>query len=280
MGLIAGLLVAQQFVLKNLQSDDISDFSTLDEASKVLIKTSDLLVIRDPYVVLGLVIIVVFILFATIKMPRFRDENGMPSISNTFSTLAKDSNYVLGVLAQFLNVGGMVMCWTYIYQYAEGFGMDSVTTGYYQMGAFVLFAFGRAVGTYLLRFINSGKLLMSFALLAMLFVSGTILINGVIGLYCLVAVSFFLSLMFPTIYCIALGNLTEEQSKIGSAGLVMAIVGSALLPKVQGIVIDAGGRGVNDIQILGISEINFSFILPLLCFFYVAWYGSRVHKNQ
>jgi FHS family L-fucose permease-like MFS transporter len=121
---------------------------------------------------------------------------------------------------------------------------------------------------------------MSFALLAMLFVSGTILINGVIGLYCLVAVSFFLSLMFPTIYGIALGNLTEEQSKIGSAGLVMAIVGSALLPKVQGIVIDAGGRGVNDIQILGISEINFSFILPLLCFFYVAWYGSRVHKNQ
>ena len=102
LGLIAGLLVAQQFVLKNLQSDDISDFSTLDEASKILIKTSDLLVIRDPYVVLGLVIIVVFILFATIKMPHFKDENGMPSISNTFSTLAKDSNYVLGVLAQFL----------------------------------------------------------------------------------------------------------------------------------------------------------------------------------
>ena len=105
------------------------------------------------------------------------------------------------------------MCWTYIYQYAEGFGMDSVTTGYYQMVAFVLFAIGRAVGTYLLRFINSGKLLMSFALLAMLFVSGTILINGVIGLYCLVAVSFFLSLMFPTIYGIALGNLRVEYLK-------------------------------------------------------------------
>ena len=280
LGLIAGLLVAQQFVLKNLQSDDISDFSTLDEASKILIKTSDLLVIRDPYVVLGLVIIVVFILFATIKMPHFKDENGMPSISNTFSTLAKDSNYVLGVLAQFLNVGGMVMCWTYIYQYAEGFGMDSVTTGYYQMVAFVLFAIGRAVGTYLLRFINSGKLLMSFALLAMLFVSGTILINGVIGLYCLVAVSFFLSLMFPTIYGIALGNLTEEQSKIGSAGLVMAIVGSALLPKLQGVVIDFGGRGVADILILGVSEVNFSFLLPLLCFFYLSWYGFRVSNKN
>ena len=119
-----------------------------------------------------------------------------------------------------------------------------------------------------------------FDLLCRFFVLGTIFINGVIGLYSLVSVSFCLSLMFPTIYGIALENLTEEQSKIGSAGLVMAIVGSALLPKVQGIVIDTGGRGVNDIQILGISEINFSFILPLLCFFYVSWYGYRVNKTN
>tara|TARA_B100000767_G_scaffold273990_1_gene305713 strand:- start:4532 stop:4783 length:252 start_codon:yes stop_codon:yes gene_type:complete len=82
--------------------------------------------------------------------------------------------------------------------------------------------------------------------------------------------------MFPTIYGIALENLTEEQSKIGSAGLVMAIVGSALLPKLQGIIIDAGGRGVADILILGVSEVNFSFVLPLLCFLYIAWYGLRI----
>ena len=76
-GLIVGLLIAQQFVLKKLQSDDIADFSILDEASKILIKTSDLLVIRNPYVVLGLVITAVFILFATIKMPSYKDENGI-----------------------------------------------------------------------------------------------------------------------------------------------------------------------------------------------------------
>jgi len=256
-GLIVGLLVAQQFVLKKLQSDDIVDFSALDEASKILIKTSDLLVIRNPYVVLGLVIIVVFILFATIKMPHYEDKNGIPSISNTFSTLANDRKYTLGVLAQFLNVGAMVMCWTYIYQYAEGIGVDSVTAGYYQMVAFILFTIGRAIGTYLLRFMSSGELLMYFSLLAMLFILGTIFMTGYFGLYSLVCVSFFISLMFPTIYGIALENLTEEQSKIGSAGLVMAIVGSALLPKLQGIIIDAGGRGVADILILGVSEVNF-----------------------
>ena len=275
-GLIVGLLVAQQFVLKKLQSDDIVDFSALDEASKILIKTSDLLVIRNPYVVLGLVIIVVFILFATIKMPHYEDKNGIPSISNTFSTLANDRKYTLGVLAQFLNVGAMVMCWTYIYQYAEGIGVDSVTASYYQMVAFILFTIGRAIGTYLLRFMSSGKLLMYFSLLAMLFILGTIFMTGYFGLYSLVCVSFFISLMFPTIYGIALENLTEEQSKIGSAGLVMAIVGSALLPKLQGIIIDAGGRGVADILILGVSEVNFSFMLPLLCFLYIAWYGLRI----
>ena len=278
-GLILGLLVAQQFVLKKLKSDDIADFSSLDEASKILIKTSDLLVIRDPYVILGLVLIGVFILFAIIKMPQSKDENAMPDISNTFSALAKDRNYVLGLLAQILYVGAQIMCWTYIYQYAEGIGMDSVSAGYYQIGAFVLFTVGRAIGTYLLRFMNSGKLLMYFALFAMVFVLGTIFLNNTTGLYSLVGVSFCMSLMFPTIYGIALGNLTEEQSKVGSAGLVMAIVGGALLPKLQGNIIDAGGNGVSDILILGVSEVNFSFILPLLCFFYIAWYGLRISRK-
>ena len=278
-GLILGLLVAQQFVLKKLKSDDILDFNSLDEASKILIKTSDLLVIRDPYVILGLVLIGVFILFAIIKMPQSKDENAMPNISNTFSSLANDKNYILGLLAQILYVGAQIMCWTYIYQYAEGIGIDGVSAGYYQMAAFVLFTIGRAIGTYLLRLMNSGKLLMYFALSAMVFVLGTIFINSSFGLYSLVGVSFCMSLMFPTIYGIALGNLTEDQSKVGSAGLVMAIVGGALLPKLQGNIIDFGGNGVSDILILGVSEVNFSFVLPLLCFIYIAWYGMNVSKN-
>ena len=279
MGLIAGLLVAQQFVLKNLKSDDIVDFSVLEEASKTLIRTTDLLVIRDPYVALGLVISVVFVIFLVSKMPQSKAEGEMPKIGETFVALGKNSKYILGVLAQVLYVGGQIMCWTYIYQYAEGIGMDSVTAGYYQMAAFILFTVGRAIGTYLLRFISSGKLLMYFAVLAMVFSLGTIFIQGIVGLYCLVGISFFMSLMFPTIYGIALGSLTEEQSKVGSAGLVMAIVGGALMPKLQGIIIDTGGNGVADTSIMGVSEVNFSFVLPLLCFAFIAWYGFTVFKK-
>ncbi|WP_203256944.1 L-fucose:H+ symporter permease [Hyunsoonleella ulvae] len=279
-GLILGLFVAQQFVLKNLQSDDIENFSALDEASKILIKTSDLLVIRNPYVILGLVLVGVFVLFLVSKMPQAREEGEMPSMGNTFSVLFKNKKYILGVLAQILYVGAQIMCWTYIYQYAEGIGMDSVTAGYYQMVAFILFTLGRAIGTYMLRFIGSGKLLMIFAILAMCFVLGTIFIKGVVGLYALVGVSFCMSLMFPTIYGIALKDLTEEQSKVGSAGLVMAIVGGALMPKLQGMIIDLGGSGVSDTDILGVTEVNFSFVLPLMCFFYITWYGFFVNLNQ
>jgi len=281
-GLIVGLFVAQQFVFKNLKSDtySVEDYSALDEASKVLIKTSDLLVIRDPYVMLGLVLIGVFVLFVVSKMPQSKDEGGMPSIGQTFVVLSKNKKYVLGVLAQIFHTGCLVMTWTYIYQYAEAIGIDSVTAGYYQMAAFVLFTIGRAVGTYLLRFVSSGRLLMYFAVFGGAFVLGAIFIEGIIGLYSLVGISFFMSLMFPTIYGIALNDLTEEQSKVGSAGLIMAIVGGALMPKLQGMIIDAGGNGVADTTILGVSEVNFSYVLPLICFIYIGWYGRMVFRKH
>ncbi|AIZ40128.1 L-fucose:H+ symporter permease [Cellulophaga baltica] len=279
-GLIAGLFVAQQFVLKNLQSDDIADFSALEEASKVLIRTSDLLVIRNPYVILGLVLLGIFVLFVMNKMPQSKDEGAMPSIGKTFSILLKNKKYALGVLAQIVYVGAQIMCWTYIYQYAEAIQISAVTAGYYQMAAFILFTVGRAIGTYLLRFTSAGKLLMLFSLFAIACAAGVMFIEGVLGLYFLVAISFFMSLMFPTIYGIALEDLTEEQSKVGSAGLIMAIVGGALMPKAQGMIIDYGGNGVADLQILGVAEVNFSFILPLLCFIYIAWYGRHIFKHH
>lgn len=280
-GLIGGLFVAQQFILMNLKSDNYKEgaYSLLDEATKALIKTSDLLVIRDPYVALGLVISAVFVLFIVNKMPQSKAEGSMPSMGKTFAVLGSNKKYVLGVLAQIFYVGAQIMCWTYIYQYAQAISMDNVTAGYYQMAAFLLFTVGRAVGTFMLRFMSSGKLLMYFSISALICVLGTIFINGTVGLYCLVGVSFCMSLMFPTIYGIALEGLTEEQSKVGSAGLIMAIVGGALMPKLQGMIIDLGGKGVADTKILGVSEVNFSFILPCLCFAYIAWYGLHVFKK-
>ena len=117
---------------------------------------------------------------------------------------------------------------------------------------------------------------MVFSFFAFFCCLGIILFKGILGLYCLVCVSFFMSLMFPTIYGIALGDLNDEESKIGSAGLVMAIVGGALMPKLQAIIIDVGGNDVNDITIFGVSEINLSFTLPLICFLFIAHFGYKI----
>ncbi len=277
-GLIAGLLVAKFFVLDLLQSDDITDFSNLSAAKKVLIRTTDLLVIRDPYVILGLVVLAVLILIALSKMPQAKGDGTITGLSQTFSGLGENKKYVFGVISQVLYVGAQIMCWTYIYQYAESIGISSDIAANYQLVSFILFTVGRAIGTYLLRSINSGTLLYVFAVLGGLSVLGAIFISGILGLYSLVGISLFLSIMFPTIYGIALQGLNEEESKIGAAGLVMAIVGGALMPKLQGMVIDMGGVAVNDLRIMGVPEVNISFILPLICFAVIGSYGYWVSK--
>ena len=100
-----------------------------------------------------------------------------------------------------------------------------------------------------------------------------------IGLYALVTTSFFMSIMFPTRYGIALEGQGED-AKFGAAFLVMAIVGGALMPTLQGLILDMGGKGYADISILGVPEVNFSFFLPTLCFVVIAYYGLRVFKNN
>ena len=278
LGLIGGLIIAQQFILKNLKSDDIYDFSNLEETSKMVIRSSDLIVIRDPYVVLGLFVIGMFFLILFYKMPENKNNDKVNGLNKTLLNLTKNNIYIGGVIAQTLYVGAQIMCWTYIYQYAEGIGINSEKAADYQFIAFILFFIGRGTGTFLLKYIISKKLMLIFATMASLFSFGTIFNDGYFGLYCLVSISFFMSIMFPTIYGLSLKGLNEVECKIGAAGLVMAIVGGALMPTLQGMIIDIGGVNVNDIQIFGVSEVNFSFILPLLCFIYIMFYSKTVVK--
>ncbi len=275
-GALTGLYVAQTFVLGALQSDDV-DFSSLSVEAKNLIKTADLLVIRDPYVILGVFVLFMLGIIAFAKMPENLDKNNS-TVSESLKRLFKKEHFIGGVIAQTFYVGAQIMCWTYIYQYAETLGIDNQTAVYYAMTALGVFLVGRWICTFLLKYINSGKLLMILSIGAILFTLGVIFIQGMVGLYSLVAVSFCMSLMFPTIYGIALKGLGED-SKYASAFLVMAIVGGAIMPSLQGLILDIGGSGYADVKILGVPEVNFSFILPLLCFVVVAFYGFRAYKK-
>lgn len=275
-GLLGGLLVAQQFVLKRLQSDDV-DFSSLSASAKAAVTTADLIAIRDPYVYLGLGVILILVLILVSKMPQGKDEAHM-SLRDIVHSLVRKPKYVMGVITQMFYVGVQIMCWTYIYQYAEAIGISAEVAGNYQIVGFVCFFIGRFVCTFLMRFFNPGFLLMAFAIMAMGFTLATIFGSGVFGLSCLVATSFCMSLMFPTIYAVALEGLVEDESKIGAAGLVMAIVGGALMPTLQGMILDMGGPGLTDLTILGVSEVNFSFVLPFICFAVIGFYGQLVYS--
>ena len=279
-GLILGLVIAQQFVLKNLQSDNIENYASLDIAQKALIRSADLMVIRDPYVAIGLVIALFFILILATKMPVIQSEQDRLELKKGFSELIKNKRYRFGVGAQVFYVGAQIMCWTYIYQYAENIGISNTTAANYQFIAFLLFFSGRALCTYLMKFIPSARLLSYFAVGGFLCSVMTMMNQSLLGMYCLIGISFFMSLMFPTIYGISLKKLDQDLSKIGAAGLVMAIVGGALMPQLQGRIIDFGGRAVNDIEVLGVSEVNFSFVLPALCFVYILAFGRFILKEN
>ncbi|MGB5229435.1 MAG: L-fucose:H+ symporter permease [Eudoraea sp.] len=280
-GALTGLFVAQTFILGSLQSDDLDAqgniiYDTLSETAKTAVRTSDLMVVRNPYVILGIFVLFMLVLIALVKMPE-KKEIVNDSVSNAVKRLFRNKKFVEGAIAQMFYVGAQIMCWTYIYQYAETLGIDNRSAVTYAYWALILFLIGRWIGTYLLKYVSSGRLLMFFAIGAILFTLGAIFIQGMTGLYSLVGISLCMSVMFPTIYGIALEDVGED-AKFGAAFLVMAIVGGAIMPVLQGSILDFGGSGYTDIEILGVPEVNFSFILPLICFFVVATYGYRTQK--
>jgi len=286
-GALAGLFAAQNFILGSLQSDDLDAsgnaiYDTLSETAKAGIRSADLMVIRNPYVILGLAVIGVLVLIAVVKMPENKDRQTDESIGSAIGRIWigriwKGKRFREGVIAQMFYVGAQIMCWTYIYQYAESIGIDNRSAVPYAMSALVIFLIGRWICTFLLRYLSSGKLLMYMSILAMIFTIGAIFLPGMTGLYSLVLVSFAMSLMFPTIYGIALEGMGDD-AKYGAAFLVMAIVGGAIMPMAQGMILDFGGSGYTDTLIMGVPEVNFSFILPLICFVVVAIYGYRSYK--
>ena len=278
MGSLCGMSVASLIVLPNLLSDqrDASGnilFPTLSEAEKASIRLHDLAVIRDPYVVIGLIVLVMFIVIALVKMP---DTTGsgekQNSLRQTLSNLWHNKVYREGVFTQVFYVAAQIMTWTFIIQYADNLGINKATAQNYNIVAMILFLCGRFISTFLMKYVNGRKLLAIFGIGAGLCALGAVLIVGMPGLYCLVGISIFMSLMFPTIYGIALENVSLQDSSLGAAFLVMAIVGGALMPPLQGLIIDQG-------TLFGHPAVNVSYALPLLCFVVVTVYGVRSYRR-
>ncbi len=276
MGSLAGMAVASWVVLPSLLSDQCRDasgklvFDTLPEVEKAAMRVHDLAAIRNAYVALGVVVLLVLLVIAVTKMPKTAG-SGVHE-KGTLSRLWHNVAYREGVLAQVFYVGAQIMVWTFIIQYADNLGIDKATAQKYNIIAMGMFLCFRFIATGLMKYVNSHKLLAIFGALAALCTVGTIVFVGPLGLGCLVAISAFMSLMFPTIYGIALEDVAPEDSQLGAAFLVMAIVGGALLPPLQGSIIDLG-------TVAGHPAVNVSFCLPLFCFLAVMIFGWRRYRE-
>lgn len=277
LGSLLGMAVASTIVLPSLLSDQRNAagetfFHTLSEAEKANIRLHDLAVIRDPYVILGIVVLIIFLIIAFKKMPQTDASVQQDKAINTVKRLWKNKVYREGVITQVFYVAAQIMVWTYIIHYADNLGINKATAQNFNIIAMCLFLCGRFICTFLMRFINTRLLLGIFGIGAMLCTFGTIAIVGKLGLYCLVGISVFMSLMFPTIYGIALENVESQDTSLGAAFLVMAIVGGAIMPPLQGLIIDKQ-------EILHHPAVNISFILPLLSFAIITLYGFRTYRK-
>ena len=277
LGSLAGMSVASMIVLPNLLSDkrDAAGnilFPMLTEAEKADIRLHDLAVIRNPYVVLGIVVMVMFVIIALVEVPTSRiDRHRQNTVGESLRNLWHNRVYREGVIAQMFYVAAQIMVWTFIIQYADNLGIDKATAQNYNIGAMILFLTGRFLSTWLMKYVDGRRLLVAFGIGAALCSLGAVLIVGMPGLYCLIGISLFMSLMFPTIYGTALENVSIADASLGAAFLVMAIVGGALMPPLQGAIIDCG-------TIAGHPAVNVSYALPLLCFVIVTIYGIRTRK--
>lgn len=282
-GSLCGMFVAMNFIQAKLNPLSTAERATLGDAEFEAVKAADLQVLSRPYVLIAIVLIVIFVLMLIARMPKsesLRDDS--TKFLPTIKRLWQNKKYRYGVIAQFFYVGVQIMSWTFIIQYGTRVFMNEgmteqaaeVLSQRYNIIAMAMFCCSRFICTFLLKFASPSKMLGILAVAGAALVCGVIFIDGRLGMYCLVGVSVCMSLMFPTIYGIALGGLGED-SKLGAAGLIMAILGGSVLPPVQAAIIDLGKVG-------NLPAVNASFVLPLICFIVITAYAvyiTRLNKK-
>lgn len=280
-GALAGMFVAMHYVQARMSPMDSAERFDLPDEQFNMIKDYDLDILIQPYIFIGAVIVVLLVLIRVMSMPKAGDTRMEKNLRTAVRELADVKNYREGVLAQFFYVGAQVMCWTFIIQYgtrvfmAEGMieREAEILSQKYNILAMVMFTLSRFICTWFLKYIQPGRLLSMLAVFGAVSVLGAILFTDRNGIYCLVAVSASMSLMFPTIYGIALRGLGDNV-KFGGAGLVMSILGGSVFPPLQAAIIDS------DISFMGLPATNLSFVIPLVCFVVIAAYGHRAYVRH
>jgi len=284
-GSLIGLFVCKFAILKKLELVNAQKTEGLDAESLRAIQTDQLHIVMTPYFLVALVLIALWVLIATNKkMPSVKEHDHKAHVGDTLKSLFTNRNYVFAVIAQFFYVGAQISVWTYTIHYITGnLGIEDSAAMNYHMIAIISFAIARWIFTGLMVRFKPSTLLFAAAVMGGICSLGVIITGDkmaftgyipfvgsspfTLGVVCLISISVFMSLMFPTIFGLGSRGL-GEATKLGASGLIMAILGGALLTLLQGKLIDVFGGE----EILGAATAK-SYLVPLTCFVVIAAYA-------
>ncbi|MGF2411258.1 L-fucose:H+ symporter permease [Ferruginibacter sp.] len=243
-----------------------TELGSMTEAAKKMALAAEASTVKTPYFVLGAVILLVAIIFWFTKLPEIKDGEEHASGKNIFHAF-KHSHLTWGVIAQFFYVGAQVCVFSFFILYAtKSAGIDKVKAAdYLGWGCGMAFMIGRFFGTFLMKFIKAERLLAIYAAISAALCLLAIFATGMITVFAVIGIAFFMSIMFPTIFALGIKDL-KGDTKFGSSLIIMSIVGGAIMPPIFAYISDV----TNNIQ--------YGYIVPLVCFLFIIYFGWKGYR--
>jgi len=289
-GSITGVFLSQIFILSYLNKAGAEERASMTADQLKIIQNGELNAVTTTYVTIGAILLILWIVIYLVKMPRTGDQSGKVDLGPTVKRLLKNRNYVLGVLAQFFYVGAQIGIWSFTIRYAmKELNLEEVLAGSaktaeqvaanYYLASLILFVSSRFICTALMKYIKPEKLLAVLSVVAIVLSFAVVFAGGYPGVYALVGISGCMSLMFPTIFGMSVKGLGED-TKIAGSGQIMAIVGGAVITQLEGLVstVIDNIRAGSGIRLP--AGINMAYLVPMLCFVFIAWYAYRALRKQ
>jgi FHS family L-fucose permease-like MFS transporter len=268
-GCITGILIGQNFILSGIEYSKEQLARMTPEAVKAYY-SSEVHAVQTPYLIIGIVIIAAALVILLTKFPVVKDEetHGQSTPAQTLKFIFGKRHFKLAVMAQFFYIGAQVCIWSFLIRYIQGTipGTPEKTAANFLTLSLVVFTAGRFIGTAILKRIKGHNLLWIYAVINLALISIALVFPGTIGLWALVATSFFMSIMYPTIFSLGIRDL-GEHTKLAASVLVMAIIGGALITPIMGLASVHFGIGK-------------AIVVPFLCFLVVAYYGVKGYKEK
>jgi MFS transporter, FHS family, L-fucose permease len=273
LGCIAGVVVGTIFIFSGIELNPAQVAALKTAATYQAYLQHETLRVVTPYLVLGCIVFLFAVVIMNTKFPKIAEESGSADEQpkGSFRELLKYPYRVQGVRAQFSYIGAQVGTWSYFITYVQDYThLPEKTAGYFLTATLVVFTTGRFLATYLMKFIAPSKLMGLYSIVNVILVAVGVLLPGWIGLWAVFLTSFFMSLMFPTIFALGLKGL-GPNTKIGGSLIVMAVIGGAIFTPIMGRIFEAT------------HSMATAMIVPLVCYLYIAYcafIGSKARLPQ